>query len=704
MARNGAGFGCRLGDLGWSPSCDEFAGRAQPPPVRRSSGDPPAAPGDAIGPLARAADVSPLGTGPGRGVRLRPMARRLSSFAPRRPGHGPRFRRRGDRLRRLLPRRLPARTTLTLALLATLAAAARAGGADGPGGTGPIESLVTDLQQRLAELPDLWRAVALGLATFVSEDLATIAAGLLVARGDLNFWTGLTGCTLGIWVGDGGVWALGRFLGRPALRLPILRRAVTEESIARAERWFAQRGIRVVVVSRFLPGSRLPAFFAAGLLGARAGWFLGWALLAALAWTPLLMGGAVVFAPRVEQLLLRFGELHGAWKLLPPVVSLVVLVLVLRTIETVSSWRGRRLWRARWVRRLHWEFWPPWVFYVPCVAWYLALALRHRSLTLPTVANPGIPGGGFIGESKGEILQRLVADRPEAQAFVASTLQLPAAGQDGAGSRLPALRAWMGARAVSYPIVLKPDVGQRGSGVRRIDSEADARAYLEAVPLALVAQSWAPGPHELGVFWARAPGERTGRIVSVTEKFFPEVTGDGHHDLADLILLHPRAVLQHKVFFRRHAEFLDWVPGPGARFPLVTSGNHCQGTLFKDGRRLGSDALRARLDALADGFPGLHAGRFDLRAEDLEAVTRGQAFRIVELNGATAEATHIYDPDFGPLKGPLIAYATLFRQWSLMFALGAANRAAGHRPIGVRALAAEWRAYRRAQRHHPVAT
>ena len=605
---------------------------------------------------------------------------------------------------------MPLRLALPLILVVRAAQEAAEAVAAGASGGGEVGHRVAELAQWLAGLPAVAKAAALGVATFASEDLTTIFAGLLVAKGELGFWTALAGCTLGIWIGDGLLWLLGRTVGRPALRLPILRRLIQPWQLARAERWFARRGLRVVVISRFLPGSRLPAFFAAGLLGARASWFLGWALLAALAWTPLLIGASIVAAPRIEALVGQLVALRGAWALLPPLISLAVLVLVLRSLELLSDWRARRLWSARWTRRLHWEFWSPWVFYVPAACWYLLLAARHRSLTLPTVANPGMDGGGFIGESKAAILRDLVAGRDEAQRFVVRTLLLPAVETSGAaGSAAPAdrwaaLAEWMAAEDLRFPLVLKPDVGQRGSGVRKVSSEAEARAYLVAMPLAIAAQEYAPGPHELGVFWVRPPGSSRGTIFSTTEKFFPEVVGDGEHDLEDLILLHPRAVLMSGTFFRRHQELLDWVPGVGARFPLVTSGNHCQGTLFKDGRRLATEALRSRLDALADGYPGLYIGRFDLRAPDLEALQRGEGFQIVELNGATAEATHIYDPDFGPVRGPLVAYRTLFAQWSLVFRVAAANRAAGARPLGTRELVRRVLAFRRAARVHPLAS
>src|ERR1700750_2201928 len=58
----------------------------------------------------------------------------------------------------------------------------------------------------------------------------------------------------------------------------------------------------------------------------------------------------------------------------------------------------------RWSR---WEFWPPYLFYPPVVAYIAYLGIRFRSWTLFTAANPAIPAGGFVGESKHESLTQL---------------------------------------------------------------------------------------------------------------------------------------------------------------------------------------------------------------------------------------------------------------------------------------------------------
>ena len=84
-------------------------------------------------------------------------------------------------------------------------------------------------------------------------------------------------------------------------------------------------------------------------------------------------------------------------------------------------------------------------------------------------------------------------------------------------------------------------------------------------------------------------------------------------------------------------------------------------------------ALERRIDDIAQRMPGFFIGRFDVRYSSVERFKAGEDLAIVELNGATAESTNIYDPD-----GSLFhAYRTLFRQWSLVFAIGAANRRLG---------------------------
>ena len=114
---------------------------------------------------------------------------------------------------------------------------------------------------------------------------------------------------------------------------------------------------------------------------------------------------------------------------------------------------------STWRRSTRWEFWPPWMFYPPVLAYVVYLMAKHRSVTVFTAANPAILAGGFIGESKFDILQGLAG----AGEFVARSCLIDA-NLSGAEKTMVA-RRFMANRGLTFPIVLKPNHGQRGSGV-----------------------------------------------------------------------------------------------------------------------------------------------------------------------------------------------------------------------------------------------
>jgi hypothetical protein len=252
---------------------------------------------------------------------------------------------------------------------------------------------------------------------------------------------------------------------------------------------------------------------------------------------------------------------------------------------------------------------------------------------------------------------------------------------------------------VPFPFILKPDVGQRGAGVKLIRNLAEADAYLEQTGEALVLQRYVPGPHEVGIFYHRLPGEAHGRIFAITEKVFPVVTGDGRRTLGELIDGDPRARFQSDRYRERFRNRLDEVLPEGRTLRLVEAGNHAQGCLFLDGAWILTPELETRIDAISRAVPGFFVGRYDIRFTDIDALQAGHRFQILELNGAAAEATSIYDPST-PLRK---AYATLFRQWEIVFEIGAANRATGTPAASKRALLRAWWNCRRGLATMPVA-
>lgn len=505
--------------------------------------------------------------------------------------------------------------------------------------------------------------IALALATLLAEDLTCIAGGLLVLHHELTFLQAVVACFVGIVAGDLLLVAAGRWLGRPALRRRPLSWFVTPESVERSGRWFARRGPRVVILSRFIPGSRLPLFVAAGVLRVPIGPLAAALVVAGLIWTPALVGLSAATGGAIR------GELE-LWerRALPLAIGAALLVLLfLKVLVPAFTWRGRRMLLSRWRRWTRWEFWPMAVFQVPVVLNWLRLGLRYRHLTLFTAANPGIPAGGFVLESKSEILAA-IGDREAVPRFV--KLVLP----DAAHERIPVVQAAHAAQAFGFPVVGKPDVGERGEGVTILRDAAALEDWARIAPREAILQEYVSG-EEFGVFYVRPPEAAAGAIFSITSKLFPTVTGDGERALEDLILADDRAVCMAKLYLEKNAARLDDVPAAGERVRLVEIGNHCRGTVFRDGRALATPALAARIEAIARSFPGFHFGRLDLRAPTLADFQAGRGLRVLEINGVTSEATHIYEPGASLLAG----YRTLFLQWRLAFEIGAANVARGAR-------------------------
>ena len=120
----------------------------------------------------------------------------------------------------------------------------------------------------LHSLPETQVALALSIffATFIYEDGATLLAATLSASGSLDPRIGLLTTFLGIWVGDMGLYGLGSSFGRRTAQSRWLQKYLRPESLAKAEAWFAKHGSLALVMSRAIPGSRLPLYVAAGAL------------------------------------------------------------------------------------------------------------------------------------------------------------------------------------------------------------------------------------------------------------------------------------------------------------------------------------------------------------------------------------------------------------------------------------------------------
>jgi len=311
-----------------------------------------------------------------------------------------------------------------------------------------------------------------------------------------------------------------------------------------------------------------------------------------------------------------------------------------------------------WARLTQWEYWPFSVLYFPVYFYYIWLAIKRGSLFFFTASNPKIDFGGMFGEKKSEIYDII----PEE--FIPKTVLV----SSGDGTS-----AFQQASEMGYPLIAKPNIGERGIWVKRIENEDQLEKYVCDCPVDFLLQELVDFTIELGVFYVRFPNEVQGRVTSIVRKNFLKVLGDGRHTINQLLKKNERALLTADL----ESEFLskngEEVPEMGEEVLIEPIGNHCRGTQFLSDNQQISEKLNAAFDRLARQIPDFYFGRFDLRCASYEDLIQLKNFKILELNGAGAEPGHIYQPGYSLLQ----AYKDILWHLATLSKISAENKQRG---------------------------
>lgn len=558
-----------------------------------------------------------------------------------------------------------------------------------------FDALLPGLHEGASRFGEL---ILLFVLPFVREDVAVVTGSLLIVEHRLPAQLALASLYAGIVASDFTLFGLGRLARRSAR----VRRLLLRPHAERLAGWLLDHAVAAMVLARVLPGLIFPVYVGFGLAGGRVRLF-----------APVTMLTAALYLPALLWLVTRFGEevlsRAGYWAWLVAIVLLVVVVgwvrnppwgMLLRVgrsglrsafardrgaVERREvSHRGMPSLRTLTAQIGRAERVPQKLFYLPLALQWIGLALRYRSLTLPTLANPLIEVGGLWGESKTVCLDMVAeAQRRWLARYVTMTRGAGVPAADDAARAADLARA----AGIGFPLVAKPDIGWQGYGVRPVATAAALQAYVADFPegAALMLQELVGWEGEAGVFYARMPDEERGRVIALTLRYFPHVVGDGTRAVRDLILADQRASLKagaHLGLQGKHGglspQELDRVPAAGEVVRLAFIGSVRVGGLYRDAHEHITDTLSDRFDAISRAMPRFHYGRYDVRFASIERLREGEDFRIIEINGAGGEAISVWDPEM-PLRA---VYARLFAHQRMLFAIGAQNRALGFRPSG----------------------
>lgn len=559
---------------------------------------------------------------------------------------------------------------------------------------GVLSEVLTVLQNFAGvDLTSIGRFVSLLVLPFAHEDLAILFGAYFIVNDLMP--VGLVAASIygGMVASDFALYGI----GAGARHIPWLSKYAVDDQVRRFGGALKRNLFGLFALCRVVPGVVFIAFVACGWSRVPLARFTAASLVVSAVYLPLTLYLAIVFGDALDDhvglwtwpLLLGAMTATGFVRRrvfafregLEPAELASVPAVALRSGHRGMPWLAARDRKLAPAERI-----PPGLFYFPLVLTWLALSLRHRSLTLPTTANPTIPTGGMWGESKSAYLLDVASAE---RCWIADfTVLKRGVGSWSVQSDLDRSLRCLKDSGIDFPLVAKPDIGWHGFGVRRINGPAALREYIAHFPegAKMLLQRFLPYAGEAAVLYARIPGEEKGRIRSLTFRYFPHVIGDGRSTLRDLIHMDPRARWKARLHLgidpTHRALSLDdlkQVPARGEVVQIALIGNQRAGGLYRDACRYITPALETRFDGIARSMRDFHYGRFDIRFESVEALLRGEDFGICEINGIGGEAIDAWDPRL-PVSE---TYRRLFNEQRLLFMIGDLNRARGFRPTPI---------------------
>ena len=270
------------------------------------------------------------------------------------------------------------------------------------------------------------------------------------------------------------------------------------------------------------------------------------------------------------------------------------------------------------------------MLYIPILPVYFFGVLLTRRWLYFTAANPGIYMGGFFGEQKDEILDLIPSD------YKVKTISVVRKYEEDE------LKELLRENSLVFPLVVKPNVGERGEGVQIVYSIDEIMTYGQAEQHFLI-QEYTDYELELGVLFYKMPNEISGQVSSITQKEFLHVIGDGKHNVLQLLQMSQRGLIYEDLVKKEFSVRLNEVPHKNEVVTIHRIGNHSKGTRFIDANKHINERLNATFSQLSKHIPSVYCGRYDLKVPNYSDLEQGMNIKIFEMNGVSSEPGHIYD-------------------------------------------------------------
>lgn len=244
------------------------------------------------------------------------------------------------------------------------------------------------------------------------------------------------------------------------------------------------------------------------------------------------------------------------------------------------------------------------------------------------------------------------------------------------GTDFSAIEASMIRYNISYPLIVKPEIGGQGILFRKLDDKAGFLHYHQLMEFEYIVQEMVHYPMEVSVFYIRHPKEESGTVTGFLHKIPLQVIGDGKKTLEALILEHPKGKKRTGELYSKHKDHWNDILADGERYMLSYAANHNRGAHFVDLKEYIDDDLVKIFDKISHSINDFFYGRYDIMCTNVEDLKAGKNFTILEYNGCGAEPNHFYDTGY-TLKG---AYREILKHWKALYEISTYNRKQGIKP------------------------
>lgn len=304
--------------------------------------------------------------------------------------------------------------------------------------------------------------------------------------------------------------------------------------------------------------------------------------------------------------------------------------------------------RRFWIKCRNWEYWHTILIYALSGIYYAICVIRLRAFFFYSASNPSIDTGGMFFESKNEISKLIPINFQPITIFIQET------------DSLEHVKKSIDDQQLKYPIICKPDRGEQGWKVEKINDFEELKKYYLSTRVDFLIQEFVDFPLELGIFYYRFPSSNNGHITSITNKVLLRIVGNGVDSLEKLILNDDRAFMQYKNLQQKFSnQFKEIIP-QGKEMILSNVGNHIRGALFLDANKYINPELNSAIDDIAKTISGFYFGRFDIKCNSINELSQKKNFKIIELNGAGSIPTHIFQPKFSFIEGQKVLLTHIY--------------------------------------------